>query len=136
MKAMRTSAGLEGHIESVGHQIIGAALEVHKALGPGYLESVYEQALAYEFQLRKMRFERQLSIPVIYKAKDVGEGRLQRIRPAGRDSVLNAATILDVRIDRELVELRARRREAVRLIAILRERVSRIDRTIAVLDSE
>lgn len=47
--------------------IIGAAIEVHKLLGPGLLESAYEECLAREFALRGIRFERQKPAPVVYK---------------------------------------------------------------------
>ncbi len=48
-------------------EIIGAAMEVHKTIGSGFLESVYEEALAIEFDLRKVRYERQKGIDVFYK---------------------------------------------------------------------
>lgn len=48
-------------------EIIGAAMEVHRNLGNGFLESVYEEALAIEFDLRKVRYERQKGINVFYK---------------------------------------------------------------------
>jgi GxxExxY protein len=48
-------------------KILGAAIEVHKALGPGLFESVYEQCLSHEFKLRNISFERQLLVPVVYK---------------------------------------------------------------------
>jgi GxxExxY protein len=47
--------------------IIGAAIEVHKTLGPGLLESAYEECLAREFVLRTIAFERQKPLPVVYK---------------------------------------------------------------------
>jgi len=47
--------------------IIGAAIEVHRHLGPGLLESAYEQCLAYELALRNVSVERQKLIPVVYK---------------------------------------------------------------------
>ena len=47
--------------------IIGAAIEVHKVLGAGFVESVYEEALAIEFDLRKIPYERQKPIDVLYK---------------------------------------------------------------------
>ncbi len=47
--------------------IIGAAIEVHKQLGPGLLESVYEECLAYELSQIQIPFERQKPIPVVYK---------------------------------------------------------------------
>ena len=48
-------------------QIIGAAIEVHKALGPGLLESAYEECLCHEFHLRQMHYKRQHALPVEYK---------------------------------------------------------------------
>src|SRR3954462_1968699 len=48
-------------------QIIGACIEVHRYLGPGLLESAYEQCLCRELNLRGLRFERQRSVPLLYK---------------------------------------------------------------------
>jgi GxxExxY protein len=47
--------------------IIGAAIEVHRHLGPGLLESAYEECLCHELHLQEMEFRRQLELPVIYK---------------------------------------------------------------------
>jgi GxxExxY protein len=49
------------------HKIIGAAIEVHRQLGPGLLESAYEECLAREVSIRGILFERQKPIPVVYK---------------------------------------------------------------------
>lgn len=57
-------------------KIIGCAIEVHRVLGPGLLESSYESALAIEFQTAKINFHRQLVIPVTYKGRPIGEHRL------------------------------------------------------------
>ena len=54
-------------INDLTGQIIGAAIEVHKALGPGLLESVYEECLCCELDLRKLHYKRQHAIPVQYK---------------------------------------------------------------------
>ena len=51
----------------ITQQIIGAAIEVHKQLGPGLLESAYEECLCHELALRKVNFERQKPIPLVYK---------------------------------------------------------------------
>jgi GxxExxY protein len=48
-------------------EIIGAAIEVHRLLGPGLLESAYEECLCRELALRNLHFERQVSLPVEYK---------------------------------------------------------------------
>lgn len=53
--------------EDLSDQIIGAAIEVHKALGPGLLESAYEECLCYELSRRGVPFEKQKPIPVTYK---------------------------------------------------------------------
>jgi len=66
----------EGRTEQAAKLVIGAAIEVHRALGPGYLESVYEQALAVELALRGVGFERQVTFALCYKGHPIGEGRL------------------------------------------------------------
>ena len=60
-----------GHIRS-----LGAALEVHRTLGPGFLESIYEQALCAELLSRAVPFRRQVPITVRYKGQIVGQGQL------------------------------------------------------------
>jgi GxxExxY protein len=56
----------EGH-QSLTGKIIGAAIDVHRALGPGLLESAYEVCLAYELRLRQLKVEQQKPLPVFYK---------------------------------------------------------------------
>ena len=56
--------------------VIGAAIEVHRVLGAGFLESIYENALAVEFKNRGILFERQKIIAVTYKGHSIGESRL------------------------------------------------------------
>src|SRR5215471_1506173 len=57
-------------------RIIGAAIRVHKELGPGFLEVMYEEALAIEFASATIRFERQKLLPVFYREHLIGEHRL------------------------------------------------------------
>lgn len=57
-------------------RIIKCAIEVHKQLGPGLLESIYENALAVEFELEGLFYKQQLAIPVIYKNRKLGDYRL------------------------------------------------------------
>ena len=58
---------LPDHIEQLAHDVIGAAIEVHRELGPGLLESVYEQALLHELNLRNIHAQSQVEIAVFYK---------------------------------------------------------------------
>jgi len=57
-------------------KIIEAAVTVHKALGPGFLESLYEEALCVELSYRAIPFERQKSIQLTYRNRPIGEHRL------------------------------------------------------------
>ena len=57
------------HLNEVTEQIIGGAIEVHRALGPGLLESAYEECLCHELTLRGLPFERQRPLPVHYKGR-------------------------------------------------------------------
>ncbi|MGI6079188.1 MAG: GxxExxY protein [Lentisphaerae bacterium] len=54
-------------LNRITEQVIGAAIEVHRALGPGLLESAYEECLCRELSLREIPFERQRPLPVEYK---------------------------------------------------------------------
>ncbi len=64
------------HVNAIARRLIEAAVEVHRYLGPGYAESVYESALAVELGLRGISFERQAGFRVDYKGQQVGEGRM------------------------------------------------------------
>jgi GxxExxY protein len=63
-------------LNRVTNAIIGACIEVHRHLGPGYLETYYEEALEREFKARGIRYVRQFPFVVSYKGDPVGEGRL------------------------------------------------------------
>ena len=61
-------------INDLTREVIGAAIEVHKALGPGLLESVYEECLCHEFKLRGIKFKRQVELPIEYKGAKLNCG--------------------------------------------------------------
>jgi GxxExxY protein len=63
-------------VDDLARQVIGAAIDVHRILGPGFLESVYEEALAIEFDLRGIPYERQKPMILEFKGRIVGDSRL------------------------------------------------------------
>lgn len=58
-------------INQVTGTVLGAAIDAHRALGPGLLESAYQRCLCYELELRRLPFTRELSLPIRYKGMDV-----------------------------------------------------------------
>jgi GxxExxY protein len=73
-----------GHVVELLHgditaEILGAAFEVHRELGPGFLESIYEEALVTELQLRGFELQRQLEVPIYYKSALIGKHRLDLV---------------------------------------------------------
>ncbi len=75
--------------EELSYSVVGAAFEVHKILGPGFLEGTYELALARELNLRHIPFERQAALTVEYKEERVGEYRA--------DFVIDRKMILEIK---------------------------------------
>jgi GxxExxY protein len=77
-------------LNQLSSQIIGAAIEVHKNLGPGLLESAYEECLCHELGLRGILYERQKDLPIQYKGRNLTCGyRL--------DVVVESAIILELK---------------------------------------
>ena len=70
------NAGKALRDSEITESIIAAAIAVHRELGPGFLETVYEQALAVEFAIRGIAFVRQKSIPLFYRDHQIGEHRI------------------------------------------------------------
>lgn len=75
-------------------EIIGAIIEVHRHLGPGYLESIYEAALVRELTGRGLRVERQKTFKVFYKDAEIGEHRA--------DIIVNGLVLLELKAVEEL----------------------------------
>jgi len=80
--------------DSVTEKILSSAIEVHRILGPGLLESIYEEALCYEFTLRGIQFERQIEVEVIYKNKIIKGQRL--------DLLVNREVVVEIKAVRRL----------------------------------
>jgi GxxExxY protein len=75
--------------DSLARAVVDAAIEVHRALGPGFLESVYEEAMAHELQLRGIPFVRQSPVAISYKGHLVGQGKL--------DFLIDARLVVDLK---------------------------------------
>ncbi len=60
--------------DALSNLIIGAAIEVHKQMGPGLLESAYSEALAIEYQIRRIPYEKEKVLPVMYKGHELPVG--------------------------------------------------------------
>lgn len=112
----RTETILDDNLieNKITFDIIAAAIEVHKILGgPGLLESIYEDALAYEFELRQIPFQRQLAIPVFYKGTSVRDALRLDLLVDDRIIIEVKATekILDVHSAQVLTYLRLTHRK-------------------------
>ena len=86
---MGTAPQTKDERDPLTERIIGCAIEVHRGLGPGLLEATYEAALAVEFELQGLRFQRQVGFPAIYKGREVGEYRL--------DFLVEDAVVLEIK---------------------------------------
>jgi GxxExxY protein len=91
-------AAMQMHVfEALSKKIIGCAINVHKTLGPGFLESIYEQALMIEMSENGLRYESQKEIGITYRAVKVGIHRL--------DLVVEDTIIVELKATRELADL-------------------------------
>ena len=76
---LRVATSLPEKHEQLINKVIGAAIEVHQNLGPGFLESIYERALCHEFQLQGIPFKKQVEIEAPYKEISISGQRLDLI---------------------------------------------------------
>ncbi len=83
--------------DDLTEKIIGAAIEVHRILGPGLLESIYEEALCHELTLRQIDFQRQLAVDVVYKDLLIRGQRL--------DLLVENEVIVEIKATRNLPEV-------------------------------
>ena len=71
---LRKEPSLE--LDQLAHSVLGAAIAVHRALGAGYIESIYEEAMCVELDYQNISYQRQYKIAVQYRGRAIGEGRL------------------------------------------------------------
>jgi GxxExxY protein len=83
---------------ALSHEIIGAAIEVHKTIGPGLLESAYEECLSQELSIRSIPFEQQVELPIEYKGMKLSAG--YRI-----DIIVNGLLILELKSVEKLMPI-------------------------------
>jgi GxxExxY protein len=80
--------------DALARDVIGAAIEVHRILGPGLLESVYEEAMCVELALAGIFFERQVGVKLRYKKRGIGSAKLDLL--VGRRLVVELKTVEDI----------------------------------------
>jgi GxxExxY protein len=66
----------DAELDDLARRVIGAAIDVHRSLGPGFSEAIYEEALCIELVRRQLPFARQVPVEVYYKGHSVGQARL------------------------------------------------------------
>ena len=76
-------------------RVIGAAIRVHTELGPGFLESLYEEALGIELRSLGIQFERQKPVPIFYRAQPIGEHRVDLFVESAIIVELKATSVLE-----------------------------------------
>ena len=102
------------YLNELSSKIIGSAIEVHRTLGPGLLESAYEESLCYELDLRNIPYDRQFPVPVVYKGKHLDCGyridvlvdkkvvvelkACEAIQPIHRAQILTYLKLMDLRL--------------------------------------
>jgi GxxExxY protein len=88
---MQTFIEPDKKVDELAHAVIGAAIEVHRHLGPGFLENVYEEALCVELSDSRISFERQKEISVLYKDREIGKHRIDLL--VGKMLVVELKTV-------------------------------------------
>ena len=73
---MKTLTEPDTKTDELARAVIGAAIETHRHLGPGFLESIYEEALSHELTLRSIPFERQKELSLNYKGHAIGKNKI------------------------------------------------------------
>ena len=77
--ALRVDSPLSDELEAIIHRVIGCAIEVHRTLGPGLSEGIYEEAMTVEFELQGLSFSRQHHVIVEYKGRKLRRQRLDLV---------------------------------------------------------
>ncbi len=92
---MKTTEGLEH--EDLTDKIIGCAIEVHKKLGPGFLESIYENAFVIELHKQNLQVEKQREVVIKYDGVEVGRHRL--------DLIVNDTIVVELKAVKQIEDI-------------------------------
>lgn len=93
----RVPTNLPAEVEDTLFRVIGAAIEVHRHLGPGYLESIYHRALCVELRLRGIAFEVERRIDIVYKGESLHGQKL--------DLIVESLVVVEVKAVSQLEEI-------------------------------
>jgi GxxExxY protein len=94
---MNNQQTISNGLNYLSHSVISAAIEVHRALGPGFLETIYEESLCVELRSKEISFIRQAPVKINYKSQCVGEHRL--------DFLIEDALVLEIKATSELAPI-------------------------------
>jgi GxxExxY protein len=89
---------LSEELNNLSYQIIGCAIEVHRILGPGLLESAYQNCLIYELKKAGLKVEKEISLPIVYKNIELNHG--YRI-----DLLVNEQIVIELKTVEELTDV-------------------------------
>ena len=89
---------LSEELNNLSYQIIGCAIEVHRILGPGLLESAYQNCLIYELKKAGLKVEKEISLPIVYKNIELNQG--YRI-----DLLVNEQIVIELKTVEELTDV-------------------------------
>jgi GxxExxY protein len=91
---------IPAEVEWIGRRVIGCAITVHRALGPGYKESIYVEAMCIEFNARDLKFEREKPITVIYSGRKIPGQRL--------DLLVGGALVVECKVAEAIIPIHTR----------------------------
>ena len=89
--------GKKYEFEEISGKIIGAGIEVHKTLGPGFIESIYHNSMKKELDIQKIPYETEKDVKIYYKDEQVGEHRL--------DLYVNNEIVVELKAIQEIIDV-------------------------------
>lgn len=97
MKTTKSHFSLVLENEELTGKIIGAAIKVHKTLGPGFIESIYQNAFLVELRKQGLKVEKELSVPIFYDGVEVGKHRV--------DLLVKGTVVVELKVVQEFEDI-------------------------------